>query len=578
MLGKKRKVNDGVAAAAAAAGQQDDDDQHHPAPRIGRQSLDRPLASAIAALQAIKTAATAAIQQLQSKAEAIKEQIETTGGKLELKGSIEGEVALNVGGKVVGVSRKGLMLDQLRHTYFAHLLLSCVDALPRDEEGRPFLDADPGYVKWLVDQIYLVEGADAQGEEYEIELDDTQKEDPTVALYHELFLTRASLDIDVRTEDVDMDDRGAAEGNKEGGEKEGGDGERAGDSSGAGSRLREYVANYTDAVTVLEKAVVDLEGFGAVMGPFLRADDGSNHTVRSVTISQQTVSTTEATLARLGPNSLLYRRFSGEVVQGNAPIRQTSVEHFMKVVDFARRQRFETRPGRVVKKPTAKPKQLAQLKKDVEMYGLTMGDVYRPPAPFLTFEETQEVLAMTEIPNPSIKLLYSSTRDGGHFGTMVDKVGDASGLLFLINHNDTHRFGAFVGGQLKSPADPTRTSGSYKVPTSFISISGAYAKITKIPIPEAKQRAAVAGRDASIKASNIDYRGKLAIGRGYLWFGWASPFPADDVRSMNQWVKKEHLPMDGYLGQLNDDGDEGTLAGTWDFTAKEIAIYQVKSG
>ncbi|CEM22563.1 unnamed protein product [Vitrella brassicaformis CCMP3155] len=571
---KKRKAINGDAVDAAG---QPADDHHPPAPRIGRQSLDKAIAAANTALLAMENAARSARQQLQSKAEAIKQLIESTGGKLELTGGIEGKVEVNVGGRVVGVSRKGLMLDQLRRTYFAHLLLYCVDALPRDEEGRPFLDADFNYVKWLSDEIALVEGADSSAEEHEIELDDTQKEDPSFAFYHELFLTQTTLEIDVRSDDTDMDDREAAEGNKEGGDGEGGDGEGAGDSSGeetAGSRLREYLDSYNDAVAVLEKAVVHLEGFGRAMGSFLRAEDGGAHEVKTVTVLRKKVSTTEATLSQLGPDNLLYKRFSGEIVQGDVPIRQTSVEHFTKLVDFARRLRLEKRPGAVVKKPTAKPKYIAQLKKDVEMYGLKMEDIYRPPAPLLTFEETQEVLAMTEIPSPSIKLLYRSTRDGGDFGTMVDKVGDASGLLFLINHDDTHRFGAFVEGQVKPPTDPRQTNG-YKVPHFFISISGAYGKVTKVPIPEAKQTVQVAGRDASIQSTNEDIRGKMTIGHGYLWFALASPGPSDDVRSLGHFVKTEDLPDNGYLGRFS--GDSGTLAGDWYFTAKEIAIYQVKS-
>ncbi|CEM17346.1 unnamed protein product [Vitrella brassicaformis CCMP3155] len=175
---------------------------------------------------------------------------------------------------------------------------------------------------------------------------------------------------------------------------------------------------------------------------------------------------------------------------------------------------------------------------------------------------------MIDIPNPTPTLLYSSTRDGGDFGTMMDKVGDASGLLFLVNHNDTHRFGSFVGGQLKSPAD-----GKYKVPLFFISISGAYGQVTKVPIPEARQWVGVAGHDASIRFSTAS-RGKMTIALGYLWVALGSPGPADDVRSMYQWVEKDDLPA-GYLGRLSGNG---TLAGTWYFTAKEIAIYQVKSG
>ncbi|CEM22559.1 unnamed protein product [Vitrella brassicaformis CCMP3155] len=309
------------------------------------------------------------------------------------------------------------------------------------------------------------------------------------------------------------------------------------------------------------------------MGPFLRADDGGAHGVKTVTVLGKKVSTTEATLSQLGTDNPLYKRFSGEIV-GDVPIRQTAVEHFMKVVDFARRLRAtKNRPGSVVKHPIAR--NMTQLKKDVEMYGLKMQDIYRPPAPLLSIEETQEVLAMTEIPNPSVKLLYSATRDGGDFVTMVDKVGDASGLLFLVNHNDIHRFGCFIDGQLKPPADPTQTN-RYRAPHFFISISGDYGKVTKVPIPETKQWVHVAGRDASIKAGNEDYRGKMTIGYGYLWLCDGSPGPADDVRSMTQGVKKEDLPA-GYLGQFSTHCN-GTLASERNFTAKEIAIYHVKSG
>ncbi|CEM29281.1 unnamed protein product [Vitrella brassicaformis CCMP3155] len=513
--------------AAAAAGGQPSDAQPHPAPRTGRHSFDRSLHKANAALLAIENAARTARQQLQTKAEAIKVLIESTGGKLELTGGIDGEVEVNVGGRVVGVSRKGLMLDQLRRTYFAHLLLYCVDALPRDEEGRPFLDADSSYVKWLSDEMALVEGADAQGEEHEIELDDTQKEDPSYSFHQELFLTQTTLEIDTPSDNTHMDTRGAAEGNKEGGNKVRAAGEGAGDGGGEGGvmdKISKYVEGYKRAVAELKGAAGELEEFGKAMGPFLRAEDGSAHEVKTVTVLRKRVSTTDATLSQLGTDNLLYKRFSSEIVQGDVPIRQTSVEHFTKVVDFARRLRQEKRPGALVKKPSAKPRYIAQLKKDVEMYGLKMEDIHRPPAPFLTFEETQEVLPRYPTPRPN-----SST---------VRRVTVVTSARWW-------------------------TSGAYSPPT-------------KVPIPTARQKVMVAGRDASIKVGNANKRGKMAIGCGYLWLCDGSPGPADDVRSMYQWVAKEDLPA-SYLGVTHDNGD-GTLAGDWYCNAKEIAIYHVKSG
>ncbi|CEM17344.1 unnamed protein product [Vitrella brassicaformis CCMP3155] len=361
MLSKKRKAEGDAAAAAAGestAGQQDEYDQQPPFPRIGRRIMDQSVHKAIAALLAIENAARTARQQLQTKAEAIKELIESTGGKLELTGGIEGEVKLSVGGRVVGVSRKGLMLEQLRHTYFAHLLLYGADALPRDQKGRPFLDADPNYADWLCDEIAIAEGKEAQGQEHQIKLDDTQKKDPSFAFYHKLFLTHTPLDIDAPSEDIDMDD-GDKEGNKEG---EG--------QAGVMDKIREYVEGYDAAVAELEGAAGHLKDFGKAMEPFIRAEDGSAHEVKTVTVLGKKVSTTEATLSQLGPDSTLYKRFSGEIVHGGVPIRQTSSENFMKVVDFARRQRLEKRRGHTAKAPIARD--MKQLKVDMEMFGFKM--------------------------------------------------------------------------------------------------------------------------------------------------------------------------------------------------------------
>jgi len=169
-------------------------------------------------------------------------------------------------------------------------------------------------------------------------------------------------------------------------------------------KIRRYIEGYDAAMKELDGAAGQLKDFGKTVRPFICAEDGSKHQVKTVTILRKKVSTTEATLSQLGPGNPLYKRFSGEVVQGDEPIRQTSCEHFMRVVDFARRLRFENRPGSVVRHPTARD--MDQLKVDVEMFGLKMEDVQRPLSPILNTDETREVVAMTDVPNPTPKLLY----------------------------------------------------------------------------------------------------------------------------------------------------------------------------
>jgi len=48
------------------------------------------------------------------------------------------------------------------------------------------------------------------------------------------------------------------------------------------------------------------------------------------------------------------------------------------------------------------------------------------------------------------------------------------------------------------------------------------------------------------------------------------------MRRMHQWVENDDLPA-GYIGEQYSNG-EGTLAADDMLTAKEIAVYEVKSG
>ncbi|CEM02450.1 unnamed protein product [Vitrella brassicaformis CCMP3155] len=238
----------------------------------------------------------------------------------------------------------------------------------------------------------------------------------------------------------------------------------------------------------------------------------------------------------------------------------------MKVVDFARRQRLAS-VGGIVKPPTA-PNQ-RQLTTDCGMYGLTTESVN---GPVLWADELQWIIDSTKKGNAT--LLFKSSRDTFGYQSFLNKVTGKSGLLFALRDGDTHRFGYFIDGQLKPPNDRTETTGPYKVPLFFFSLSGAYETPTKIELPEEAQCVDVAGTQGAAKARNMDWRANVAIACGRLWLGFDEPGPAADLSRCYQWIKEGELQAK-YKGNINSNGN-GTLARTSSFTCDEMEVYHVQ--
>ncbi|CEL95970.1 unnamed protein product [Vitrella brassicaformis CCMP3155] len=192
-----------------------------------------------------------------------------------------------------------------------------------------------------------------------------------------------------------------------------------------------------------------------------------------------------------------------------------------------------------------------------------------------TDDEWGKVVDMTGKPSPTVTLIYKSSRDTFEYPSFLNKVTGKSGLLFALRHGDTHRFGAFINGPITPPADPAKTNG-YKVPVFFFSLSGAYDAPTKIEIHEERQRVRVAGTQGAVKVKgdNGEPLANVAIGKGYLWLGFAQPGPAADLSRCQQWIKKEQLPA-GFSGERDKDGD-GTLAQSDNFTCDQMEVYHVQ--
>ncbi|CEM00486.1 unnamed protein product [Vitrella brassicaformis CCMP3155] len=292
----------------------------------------------------------------------------------------------------------------------------------------------------------------------------------------------------------------------------------------------------------------------AVMGPFIDTSAGGTggREVLSVTVDGgRLVATTDATLADY---QTLYDRFT----KYRGPVVDVSAANFHRVVDYVRRIRLA--PDAVTPLPPSGS--AGELLYACEMYGL-MERVY---------------LSMIGKPHSHIKCLFRSSRDGGEFETLLDRVTGVYGLLLVIEDEEQHRFACHLEGPLIPPTDPTSTLTT-GCPVAFYSISGAFKEggIAKITVPHNRQYVSVAGTEGAIVASNGVYHGKVSIGGGRLWLGGGRDGPTRDLRRCRQWLDKSDLPADKtYVGSFNEEG-RATLAGSHVFTAQRLEVYQVWS-
>ncbi|CEM01616.1 unnamed protein product [Vitrella brassicaformis CCMP3155] len=543
MFAKKRKAEEPPESPA------DDSDEFEPLPFIGRASVDALLKEADEALAAIEQSAKQMRKKLRQQAKTIKDLITSSGGQPRVTGPLSEEIEINVGGTVLCVPRKPLLLPGVSESIIAYLLLHHLDGLPKDTEGRPFLDADQIYMKWLRDEITNVGMADAQGES------------------HEILLTPPH-DTDVSDDDDHMEVDNQQQQQQDGEEDDDADGEQGGSDHMAA--LSSSTASLDASVGRLGEVQRGLLNFHKLVKPLLATEGGQGgegDEIRSVRVLGETVSTTEATLARVGRDKRLYTTF-----HSGAPVSSIRPDHLMKAIDFARRRRIAPL-GTLVRPPTAP--NAKQIRTDTEMYGLKYEPFFSGVAGggfvIETDDEMAELLNMTGKTSPMPSLLYKGSRDTYEFPKMLECVAGKSGLLFALRDGDTHRFGCFIDGPLDPPEDPTKTN-KYKAPVFFFSLSGAYETPTKIELPGGRHWVEVAGRQGVV-TSKGEPIGNVSIARGYLWLGFAQPGPASDLSSCHQWIKRDEL-SEGYKGTVNHNGD-GTLAQSATFTCDEMEIWQV---
>ncbi|CEM16789.1 unnamed protein product [Vitrella brassicaformis CCMP3155] len=571
MFAKKRKAEEPPESPA------DDSDEFEPLPFIGRASVDALLKEADEALAAIEQSAKQMRKKLRQQAKTIKDLITSSGGQPSVTGPLSEEIEVNVGGTVLCVPRKPLLLPGVSESIIAYLLLYHLDGLPKDTEGRPFLDADPIYFDWLFDEIAGVGAADAEAESHEIKLTGDHSTDVSSLFWHELlFNTKTGLDIDMPIDAAPQDDddemqlddqqqQSSQQQREAAGEQD--EDEAADHMAGLDTGIARTEASLRclDAsVGRLGEVQRGLLNFHKLVKPLLAMgatdEGGEGDQIRSVRVLGKTISTTEATLARVGRDKRLYTTFHSD-----SSVSCIRPNHLMKVIDFSRRQRIAP-PGTLVSPPTSSDDR--QMQADTEMYGLKYEPFFSGVAGgdlvIETDDEMAELLNMTGKTSP-----MPGSRDMYAFPKMLECVAGKSGLLFALQDGHTHRFGCFIDG-------PIQTNGPYDVPVFFFSLSGAYETPTKIEIPERDQWVEVAGTHGVVEDYDGESRADMCIGYGRLWLGFARrPGPAADLSRCHQWIGRDEL-SEGYAGERYD-GD-GTLAQSGDFACDEMEIWQISIG
>ncbi|CEL94130.1 unnamed protein product [Vitrella brassicaformis CCMP3155] len=302
--------------------------------------------------------------------------------------------------------------------------------------------------------------------------------------------------------------------------------------------------------------------FMAAMGHFIKTSCGGTGGTKVLTINGHVVSTTDATLAAFTTLNKRFTEYSGPVL--------TSLNHFHKVVDYARRRRIAPADA-VIELPTCEDGDV-ELSLAVEMYGLL--DDGCPN--ILSADTMSTLLSMTG--KMHALCLFKSSIHGCEFETLLARAAGAYGLLFVIEDEHHHTLACHMDGPFIPPADPTSalTTGC---PVTFFSISGPFLEgITKINIPHNWQCVDVAGTEGAVKTDKGASCGKVAISGGRLWLGHKDGRPNSDLRHCQQWLRRDDLPDGGetYMGSYDEAGS-ATLAATYYFTATRLEVYQVWS-
>ncbi|CEM34015.1 unnamed protein product [Vitrella brassicaformis CCMP3155] len=163
--------------------------------------------------------------------------------------------------------------------------------------------------------------------------------------------------------------------------------------------------------------------------------------------------------------------------------------------------------------------------------------------------------------------LYRTSVHGTTYDDLLDRVGDAKPLVFVIR-KDKYVFGAFISDSLRLPDDPTAWH-YYDCHKWYFSLSGHFDKPTKIVLPESTTvppRMWVAGREEKTLGTNVLIGGQLCLG----WANSGGGPPAADIRSCLQVTYRSNVP-EGYTGEWDENGD-AVLGGSTVFMADEIEV------
>mmetsp|Transcript_15354 Transcript_15354/g.36494 ORF Transcript_15354/g.36494 Transcript_15354/m.36494 type:complete len:242 (+) Transcript_15354:187-912(+) len=147
--------------------------------------------------------------------------------------------------------------------------------------------------------------------------------------------------------------------------------------------------------------------------------------------------------------------------------------------------------------------------------------------------------------------LYRTSVHGTTYGDLLDNVGDAKPLVFVVR-KDKYVFGVYVSAGIQLPDDPTDVN-SYRSDVWYFSLVGHFPQPTKIEIPQVQLSVDVAGRNGSAVGANMYIDGHLWLGYGGYSDGPPAVPPAADIRSCSQNAYSHISPSEGYMGTVFDD-------------------------
>ncbi|CEM02013.1 unnamed protein product [Vitrella brassicaformis CCMP3155] len=212
----------------------------------------------------------------------------------------------------------------------------------------------------------------------------------------------------------------------------------------------------------------------------------------------------------------------------------------------------------------------------VYFFHLRRVEVSLPEGTSLSVAEYEGLLDLMGNDRTELTSVYRSSVHGTIYDDLLDSVGDAEPLVFVIR-KDKYVFGAFSNCGLELPDDPT---GVHHYDCDFdlwwFSLAGHFEQPTKIDIPRLVQHVIVAGREGSWYGANMYIGGYLVLGddenSDNLWLG-VSGRPAADIRSCYQYTYSRDVPA-GYMG-VRDSDDDALLGGSKYFHADEIEVLHV---